>query len=103
MTAAVSLVVYRAPVSPLETLFVCHLTAILNATALFLVILNARLTAVSHVVSHWVSPLGTLFVFHLILTAILNASALFLLNLTAMAILIVTAVLVAVHEILILV
>ena len=101
MTAAVSLVVYRAPVSPLETLFVCHLTAILNATALFLVILNARLTAVSHVVSHWVSPPGTLFVCHLILTAILNASVLFLVILTA--ILIMTVVLVVVLEILILV
>ena len=102
MTAAVSHVVFQAPLAPLETLFVCHLTltAILNANALFLVILTARLTAV---VSHLVTPLGTLFVCHLI--AILNANALFLLNLTAilLAILIMEAVLVAVLEILILV
>ena len=43
MTAAVLHVVSRAQVSPPGTLFVCHLTAILNASALFLVILTAIL------------------------------------------------------------
>jgi hypothetical protein len=87
LTAAVS-----HGVSPPGTLFVFHLTltAILNVCALFHVILTATLTAAA-AVSHGVSPPGTLFVCHLTLTAIL------------IAILIMTAVLVVVLEILILV
>ena len=95
LTAAVSQVVFL-----FGTLFVSHLTltAILNASALFLVILTASMTAA---VSHVVFPLGTLFVFHLIL----NACDLFHVILKAISteILIKTAVLVAVLEILILV